>query len=159
MVDTKESILVGYPNTISYESSKKIIEQMEKNICKIKIGNEQGTGFFCKIPFPDMNNMLSVLITNNHVINEKILNIKDYNIEIDIKIENNIKKLNLNNRIKYTNKEYDITIIEIKKNEIMTLTMKLRRHFANKFMKKKLKNYILIKYYFYLSNNTIIFSL
>ena len=118
MVDNKESILVGYPNIISYESSKKIIEQMEKNICKIKIGNEQGTGFFCKIPFPDMNNMLSVLITNNHVINEKILNIKDYNIEIDIKIENNIKKLNLNNRIKYTNKEYDITIIEIKKNEI-----------------------------------------
>ena len=118
MVDNKESILVGYPNIISYECSKKIIEQMEKNICKIKIGNEQGTGFFCKIPFPDMNNMLSVLITNNHVINEKILNIKDYNIEIDIKIENNIKKLNLNNRIKYTNKEYDITIIEIKKNEI-----------------------------------------
>ena len=118
MVDNKESILIGYPNIISYESSKKIIEQMEKNICKIKIGNEQGTGFFCKIPFPDMNNMLSVLITNNHVIDKKILNVKDYNIEIDIKKENNIKKLNLNNRIKYTNKEYDITIIEIKKNEI-----------------------------------------
>ena len=118
MADNKESILIGYPNIIPYECSKKIIEQMEKNICKIKIGNEQGTGFFCKIPFPDMNNMLSVLITNNHVINEKILNKKDYNIEIDIKIENNIKKLNLNNRIKYTNKEYDITIIEIKKNEI-----------------------------------------
>ena len=49
----KEKILTEYPNVISYECTKKIIEQMEKNICKIKIGNEQGTGFFCKIPFPD----------------------------------------------------------------------------------------------------------
>ena len=46
MDSNKESILVGYPNVISFESSKKIVEQMEKNICKIKIGNEQGTGFF-----------------------------------------------------------------------------------------------------------------
>ena len=108
MLDNKESILAGYPNVISYECTQKIMEQMEKNVCKIEIGEEQGTGFFTKIPFPDMNNMLSVLITNNHVIDEKILNLKDYNIEIDIKIENNNKKLNLNNRIKYTNKEYNI---------------------------------------------------
>ena len=31
---------------------KKIIDQMQKNICKIKIEEEQGTGFFCKMPFP-----------------------------------------------------------------------------------------------------------
>ena len=49
----KESILIGYPNIISYESHNKIKEQMEKNICKITIGKIQGTGFFCKIPFPD----------------------------------------------------------------------------------------------------------
>ena len=58
----KESILTGYPNFISYESTQKILEQMEKNICKIKIGQKQGTGFFCKIPFPDKNNMLPVFI-------------------------------------------------------------------------------------------------
>ena len=67
----KENILTGYPNVISYECTKKIIEQMEKNICKIKIGKEQGTGFFCKIPFPDKDNMLPVFITNNHIINLK----------------------------------------------------------------------------------------
>ena len=39
----KESILTGYPNFIPLECAKKITEQMEKNICKIKIGNEQGT--------------------------------------------------------------------------------------------------------------------
>ena len=45
---------------------------MKKNVCKIKIGNEQSTGFFCKIPFPDENNLLPVFITNNHVINKKL---------------------------------------------------------------------------------------
>ena len=62
MVENKESILTGYPNIITYECTKKIIQQMESNISKIKIGKEQGTGFFCKIPFPDLNNMLSVFI-------------------------------------------------------------------------------------------------
>ena len=70
MEENKESILRGYPNVISYECSKKIIKQMERNICKITVGENQGTGFFCKIPFPDLNNMLSVFITNNHIINK-----------------------------------------------------------------------------------------
>ena len=100
----KEKILSGYPNVISYECTKKIIEQMEKNIFKIKIGDEQGTGFFCKIPY---NNKI-VLMTNNHVIDE---NINEINIKIKEEKESRI--INLNNRIKYTNKEYDITIIEM----------------------------------------------
>ena len=87
MEDQKESILTDYPNVISYECTKEIIEQMEKCICKIKVGQEQGTGFFCKIPFPDKNNMLPVFITNNHLINEKILNKDDGNIEFMIKEE------------------------------------------------------------------------
>ena len=65
-----ESIFINYPNIISYECTKKILDQMENNICKIKIGQEQGTGFFCKIPFPDRNNILKVFITNNHVLNK-----------------------------------------------------------------------------------------
>ena len=48
MIENKESILTGYPNIISFECTKKIIKQMESNISKIKIGKEQGTGFFCK---------------------------------------------------------------------------------------------------------------
>ena len=117
MEGEKESILRGYPNVISYECTKKIMEQMSKNICKIKIGEEQGTGFFCKIPFPDINNMLSVIITNNHIINDEILYKDNSKININIEEENEIKEINLNNRIKYTNKEYDITIIEIKEND------------------------------------------
>jgi len=117
MEGQKESILRGYPNVISYECTKKIMEQMSKNICKIKIGEEQGTGFFCKIPFPDINNMLSVFITNNHIINDERLYENNLKININIEEENEIREINLNNRIKYTNEEYDITIIEIKEND------------------------------------------
>ena len=111
--DDKESILTGYPNVVSYEGTKKIISQMEKNICKIKIGNEQGTGFFCKIPFRKKDNMLPVLITNNHIINENILYKKDENISIYIE-EKGWKKMDLKKRMKFTNIDFDTTIIEIK---------------------------------------------
>ena len=114
MEEENETILIGYPKIISYECTKKILEQMEKNIVKIKIGIEQGTGFFCKIPFPNKENMLPVLITNNHVISGDILFKKDETIQLDIKNEENIKTINLNNRLKYTNEDYDVTIIEIK---------------------------------------------
>ena len=49
MEDVKEKILTGYTNVVSYECTKKITEQMEKYICKIKISETTGTGFFCKI--------------------------------------------------------------------------------------------------------------
>ena len=48
MSDNKEAILTGYPNVISYECTKKIINQMETSICKINIEQKQETGFFCK---------------------------------------------------------------------------------------------------------------
>ena len=88
----KEGKLGRYPNIISYECTKKIMEQMNKNICKIKTGEEQRTGFFCKIPFPDINNMLSVFITNNHIIDDIILYKYNSKININIEEENEIKK-------------------------------------------------------------------
>ena len=59
--------------------------------------------------------MLEVLITSNHLINEDLLYKKDENLSIEIN-DKKFWKLNLNNRIKYTSEEYDITIIEIKPN-------------------------------------------
>ena len=113
-IDKKEKNIIGFPNVINYECTTKIIEQMKKDICKIKIDNNQGTGFFCKIPFPTRKKMLPVLITNNHIIDEKILEQKGRKIPIDIKEENKIKTIELNNRMIYSNKYYDTTIIEIK---------------------------------------------
>ena len=89
---------------------KIIIKQMEQNICKIKIGQEQGTGFFCKIPFPNKNNMLPVLITNNHVINDKSLYNKNINIKIEIEEEKEAKLFDLNNRIKYTKRCWQLLL-------------------------------------------------
>ena len=113
----KESLLNRFPNVISYECTKKIIEQMEKFICKIKIGETIGTAFFCEIPFPNKNNKLSVLISNNHTINGDFLFNKDSELEIHIKEKKDIIKLNLDKRMKYTNEEYDITIIELKETD------------------------------------------
>ena len=117
METIKESLLTGFPNVISYDCTKKIMKQMEKNICKIKIGEKLGTGFFCKIPFPDKNNMLPVFITNNHIIGEEILYKQDAKIKIHIKEKKEEKVFKLNERMKYTNADFDITIIEIKETD------------------------------------------
>ena len=116
-IEIKESILAGYPNVIPYECAKSIIKQMEKNICKFKINNEQSTGFFCQIPFPTKEKLLPVFITNNHSINENILFSKDALISLDIKENKDLMKINLNDRLKYTSEEYDTTIIEIKEKD------------------------------------------
>ena len=113
----KEEKRNDYPESVSLEGIEEILDQMKKKVCKIFIENgDIGTGFFGKIPFPDNNNLLSVLITNNHLINEIILE-KNINILISINNEKKNREIKLENRIIYTNKEYDITIIEIKKED------------------------------------------
>ena len=112
MNEIKEKKLNYYPEIVSLESSERIIYQMKNNIVKIYLNNEsKGTGFFCRIPYIN-NKELKVLITNNYKIGldmEKIV--------ITLNNDNEIKEIELKNRIKYTNKEYDITIIEIKEED------------------------------------------
>ena len=115
MDGANEELLNANPFIIPIECTKKILEQMEKCICKIKIDNKKGTGFFCKIPFPDKNNMIPVFITNNHIIN-------NINEEILIYIEEECKerKILINNDRKIymsDEKKYDITMIEIKEED------------------------------------------
>ena len=140
----KEDEITGYPKVISFDCTEEIISQMKKNICKIKIDeiNKQGTGFFCKIPFPDENNMLKVLITNNHIINEDILYKENQKIPIYIKEEKKERFLNLNNRIKYTNheKQYDITIIEIKDTDEINNFLELDKNILNDILKDENEN-------------------
>ena len=113
----KQSKKIGDLDVISYNCTKTILSQMEKNIYKIK-GNEQGTAFTCKIPFPDRDNMLPVLITNNHIINGDLLGKIDSEIKFNREGDKDYTKIKLdNNRMKYTNKTYDITIIELKTND------------------------------------------
>lgn len=113
----KEIGLSKYPNIISYESSKKILEQMEKNICLIKSEKEIGTGFFCKIPLSNNEKILQLLITNSHTINKDIINKKDAKINIRIEEDKCEKIIDLNDRTKYINEIYGITIIELKERD------------------------------------------
>lgn len=93
---------------------KKIFTQIEQNICKIYTSqNYIGTGFLCKMPYPDEFNFLPVLISNNHFFKKEDL------------LENKTIKLSFNNgkiikiiiitpqRKIYHSKEYDVNIIEI----------------------------------------------
>ena len=141
MKNHKEKSISGYPDVISYECIQKMKEQMEKNICKIKLGKTTGTGFFCKIPIPNTNEMLPVLITNNHIINGKILCQRTFKIKIDIKIENDIKEIIINEKRKYySSKEYDFTIIEIKKKDKIKNFLELDDIIIDDILNNKNKN-------------------
>ena len=110
----KEKNLEDYLIPFTSEHTKKILSQMEKNVCKIYMNNGiKGTGFFCKIPYKgSYDSSLSVLITNNHIIDEKHLG-KNDKIIFSINNDKIKKKLSLSDRKTYTSKLYDITIIEI----------------------------------------------
>ena len=84
--------------------------------------------FFCKIPFPETDNLLSVLITNNHVIDESILENEKNKVILLLNNDNEIKEIKLENRIKFTNKEYDITFIELKENDGITKFLELDKN-------------------------------
>ena len=115
MDSQNEKCLNDYPSPIFIEGIKTILRQMEKSVCKICIKDgSKGTGFFCKIPLPNKNFLLA-FITNNHVINEKYLNEeKEIKIKMNDGHKTDIKTINIKDRFIYTNKDYDITIIEIK---------------------------------------------
>ena len=114
MEEKKEKYIHNSLDPVSIESTETILYQMKKCVCKIHAGGTKGTGFFTKIP--NNNNMLSVLITNNHVLGEE--EIKDGKI-IYISFNNETKFKNIiidSNRKRYTNEILNVTIIEIKEN-------------------------------------------
>jgi surface protein len=107
-----EKKLRDYPRPIFIEENELITEQMKTTICKISTeAGEKGTGFFCKIPIPHKE--LKVFVTNNHVINEEVLEKKK---PIYVSINNKPKEIKLKDKFTYTNKEFDATIVEIKEN-------------------------------------------
>ena len=100
------------PKPATIESTKKILHQMENNICKIYTGRGKGTGFFVKISHN--NSIIPVMITNYHILDEQYLKDKK---EIKITISDNKKILTINlneKRTIYCNEDYDTAIIEIK---------------------------------------------
>ena len=111
-----EKKIKSSPDPVSIKITEKILQQMKKCVCNIYTNNGSiGTGFFTKIPFN--SNLLPVLITNNHVLGEEDIKINK-KIVFAINNEEEIKSFIIDeNRKKYTNEEFDVTIIEIYENK------------------------------------------
>ena len=131
-------------NPIPYKCLEQINNQMQNFIYKIIINKSDtemniGTGFFCEIPFPDRNNKLKVLMTANHLINEEFIKNNDF---IKIKSINNKNKLKikLKDKITFTDKEYDITIIEINKKDKIKYFLKLDERIIDEIVENKYEN-------------------
>ena len=113
-----EKILEDYPYIVTIKQSLIINEQIQKCICKIYINEGgNGTGFFCYLTDQKNNNQIPVMITNNHIIGENDLK-NNNKIKISFNNDDIYKDIEIDSkRRKYTNKDLDITIIEIKQKD------------------------------------------
>ena len=112
MADYKEQKNRHEIEPVSIEKTEKIIEQMKKCVCKIYSNGSTGTGFFTKIPYK--NEYIKVLITNNHILGEDEIKNNKVITYIINNNEDDKKRIKIDDKRKrYTNKELDITIIEI----------------------------------------------
>ena len=96
--------------TLTNEQAKTILAQINNSICIIKIG------FFCLIPDSDSIKLQPVLITCNSIFGINDLKKRTNNIKL---FHNNKDKVITidESRYIYSNEIYDITIIELKKDE------------------------------------------
>ena len=100
---------------LSLRNSKILDKKAEKSICQILKYLGYGSGFFCKIKYPDKFNQIICLITNNHVITRQMLLNKEY---IEIKLNEKLIKISLDHyRNIWTSEALDFTCIEIIKSD------------------------------------------
>ena len=94
-------------------------DKITNEVCKIKCSNgKKGLGFFYKIPIKkNENNFMSVLINDSQILNEKDFD-SNKNNQIKITLYNGEEILIDESRKIYTNKEFEVTITEIKEDEI-----------------------------------------
>lgn len=110
----KEKDLNGHPNPIAADKLEDILELIKKCIYDIKCPKGgHGTGFFFKIPYPDFITIKPVLITTNRVLEEDELMVGK-KIHITLNKDTIKKEIIITDKRKvYTNKDFDITIIEL----------------------------------------------
>ena len=115
MEENKEKYLETSPIPVSIKGTETIINQMKNGICKIFTKNgEKGSGFFCRISDETKTNYLTVLFTNNHVLNEDDIRIGS-TIKFSLNDDKIDKIIKIDERRKvFTDKEIDTTFIEIR---------------------------------------------
>ena len=113
--------------SLKSEQTQKILEQATNSLCLIKTENLEGLGFFCLIPYlqdksisqcsQDLNKdkLQPVLITCNSILGLKDLKRGD-NVKLIYKNEEKIIIIDESRHI-YSNRIFDVTIIELKENE------------------------------------------
>jgi len=110
-----EKKIKNSPDYISISGTQTILNQMRNSICKIKINQINGTGFFCKIPYE--NNTMNVLMTNYHILDKEYYNKNDA-LNLFINDEKDVKIINLKiNRTTYFSEIYDLALIELKESD------------------------------------------
>ena len=124
---------IGKIPPITKAQTQIIMSQLDRHICKIYVTkNEIGTGFFCRIRYPDDNRRLPVLITNNHVLNEKDLEINN-TIKITLEDDKIEKNILINKfRLTYTNPDLDVAIIQIKPEDQIEAFLDIDENVFNK---------------------------
>lgn len=117
----KENLIDNSPNTFTIYEIETILKRMEKNICKIEIVNpvKKATGFFCNFTYHGED--IKALITCNHVIDSSYVDDTGiiYIYTFSKNNDNAPYSINLKEkRIILYDEEYDITLIELKSEEI-----------------------------------------
>ena len=104
---------MGICESLDKHTKNIINSQISESICFIETSNgEMGTGFLCKIPFPDFLSLLPVLITSSKILKKEGFY---FGKEIKLRLKNyrNISlKIDEKRKI-YTDEKYPVTIIEI----------------------------------------------
>ena len=99
-----------YPKPVKKNCAEKILFQMNNSIYKIKEKKEKNKFcFFCTIKYKNKN--IPVIIVNNYSFDES------NNKSISIIINNRVKQIKLG-KARYTNKDLNISIIEVEDNDI-----------------------------------------
>ena len=105
----KEKYIENATSSVFINGIETILTQMKKCICKIYGKNEMcSTGFFCKIPFPDAQHLMPVLVTTDFAIDAEKLTTK-----ISLNDENEFRELKLDKRKLLMNRKLNCAIIEL----------------------------------------------
>lgn len=112
----KENTFNEHPSSLNKNQIKIIYEQMNKSVCKI-IVDFKGTGFLCMIPYPNIFNLLPVLISCNHVLTNDVV-VPGNKLKLLFEGEEKIIEIDEERKVyKSPKKEFDVTIIELRKTD------------------------------------------
>ena len=150
----EEKKIKGSPCYVSISGTETILNQMKNSICKIRINQTNGTGFFCKIPYE--NNTMNVLMTNYHILNEKYYN-QNEELDLFINDDTDVRIINLKiKRITYFNEVFDLTLIELKEGDNINNYLELDDNLFKNEIKAFYRNISIYVLQYPLGNNAAV---